>query len=66
MLLRLGVLLNRSRRNADIPAIALAVTDDSLLLRFDPDWLEANPLTVADLTRERRYLADVGYRLEFG
>ncbi len=66
MLLRLAVLLNRSRRDSVIPAIDLSVSQDSLDLRFDPAWLEANPLTIADLERERGYLERVGYRLEFG
>ncbi len=66
MLLRLAVLLNRSRSDGVIPAVALSVTRDSLELRFDSTWLEANPLTVADLARERGYLERVGYRLEFG
>ena len=28
-------------------------------------WLEANPLTVADLEREKGYLKQVGYELRF-
>lgn len=65
MLLRLAVLLNRNRSAARIPPIALAVTGNSMHLGFDPDWLSANPLTVADLERERGFLAKVGYDLEF-
>ncbi len=66
LLLRLAVLLNRSRREVAMPPIDLQVSADSLTLTFDPEWLEANPLMVADLKRERRYLAAVGYQLEFG
>ena len=66
MLLRLGVLLNRSRRDKETPDIELTVTDDSIDLRFDPAWLEANPLTVADLKRECHLLKPVGYALTFG
>ena len=65
ILLRLAVLLNRSRNQADMPAIALSVDEESLDLRFDPAWLEANPLTVADLEREADYLERVGYALSF-
>ena len=65
MLLRLAVLINRSRRDVDIPYIALEVDADSLTLRFDAEWLGANPLTVADLKRERGYLDQVGYDLAF-
>lgn len=65
MLLRIAVLLNRSRSKADPPVTELSVGDRSLELRFDPAWLRANPLTVADLEREQNYLCDVGYELEF-
>lgn len=65
MLLRLAVLLNRSRRDANIPFIELSVSEDSLSLQFDPAWLEANPLTVADLKRECGYLQAAGYVLNF-
>ena len=65
MLLRLAVLLNRSRSTKELPRIELAVTDDSLELRFDPAWLDSNPLTVADLAREQQFLGVVGYTLRF-
>ncbi len=65
MLLRLAVLLNRSRRDLEIPPIELSVTEDSLSLSFDAAWLQANPLTVADLKRERGYLEAVGYDLSY-
>jgi len=65
MLLRLAVLLNRSRNQASIPPVGLDVAEKSLDLAFDAAWLEANPLTVADLEREKGLLADVGYELRF-
>jgi hypothetical protein len=34
-------------------------------MTFDPEWLEANPLTVADLEREKRLLAQAGYELGY-
>lgn len=66
LLLRLAVLLNRSRHDAEIPSVELAVTDDALHLTFDTDWLARNPLTAADLTREQGYLRSVGYELKYG
>ena len=66
ILLRLAVLLNRSRNDAEIPPIRVAAGERSLDLRFDAEWLAANPLTVADLERERGYLDGVGYTLSFG
>jgi len=65
LLLRLAALLNRSRSHTDIPPIELAVGNRSLELRFDADWLQANPLTIADLEREAGYARAVGYELRF-
>jgi exopolyphosphatase/guanosine-5'-triphosphate,3'-diphosphate pyrophosphatase len=48
-----------------MPRIGLAVGDQSLELRFDTAWLQANPLTVADLEREAGYARAVGYELRF-
>jgi len=60
---RLAVLLKRSRSQEDIPRIGLSVDDHSLELCFDAAWLQANPLTVADLEREQEYLGEAGYQL---
>ena len=65
ILLRLGVLLNRSRPSQDIPVPALKVGKDSLSLHFNAEWLAANPLTEADLKRECRRLNDAGYQLSY-
>jgi exopolyphosphatase/guanosine-5'-triphosphate,3'-diphosphate pyrophosphatase len=63
MILRLAVLLNRSR-NANVqPPVTFSVSDDAIEIGFDADWLAANPLTIADLERERELLSHVGYRL---
>jgi exopolyphosphatase / guanosine-5'-triphosphate,3'-diphosphate pyrophosphatase len=65
LLLRLAVLLNRSRSEVDLPRVEMSVNRNSLALRFDATWLAANPLTVADLERETGYLHAVGYELSF-
>jgi exopolyphosphatase/guanosine-5'-triphosphate,3'-diphosphate pyrophosphatase len=65
MILRLAVLLNRSRSTVELPLIELLVDGHSMALRFDSAWLEENPLTVADLEREQGYLQDAGYELTF-
>ena len=59
------MLLNRGRSAAAAPVLGIEVHDESLHLQFDADWLAANPLTVADLERERASLDEVGYKLEF-
>jgi exopolyphosphatase/guanosine-5'-triphosphate,3'-diphosphate pyrophosphatase len=66
ILLRLAVLLNRSRSQVSLPPIALKTDNRALELRFDKEWLQANPLTVADLERERSYLENMGYELRYG
>ena len=64
IILRLAVLLNRSRKEVtQIPA-TIDVTDDSIAIHFDADWLAENPLTSADLEREVDYLRQVGYELK--
>jgi exopolyphosphatase/guanosine-5'-triphosphate,3'-diphosphate pyrophosphatase len=63
VILRLAVLLNRSRSDASLPPIGLAVVDSSPVLELPGGWLEQNPLTRADLTREKNYLAEIDYNL---
>ena len=65
MLLRLSVLLCRSRGNLELPRLQMRVEEKSLELHFDAEWLEANPLAAADLERETAYLKAVGYELSF-
>ncbi|MEX2495559.1 MAG: Ppx/GppA phosphatase family protein [Woeseia sp.] len=66
LLLRLAVLLHRSRNSAELPPVKLAAGKKELKLSFPKGWLRANPLTVADLRRERDYLRQAGFRLRFG
>jgi exopolyphosphatase/guanosine-5'-triphosphate,3'-diphosphate pyrophosphatase len=65
MILRLAVLLNRSRSAAVAPIVKIVVDDQAIGLSFDRDWLAANPLTIADLERERDYLQETDYSLIF-
>ena len=64
MILRLAVLLNRSRNAVELPKIRFSATQDGFSVGFDADWLAENPLTIADLERERSYVEEVGYTLE--
>jgi exopolyphosphatase/guanosine-5'-triphosphate,3'-diphosphate pyrophosphatase len=64
VLLRLAVLLHRSRSPSDLPSIALHPGKDSLLIKFPKDWLEDNPLTAADLEQEIEWLRTRGFSLE--
>ena len=66
IILRLAVLMNRSRNDVEIAPAELRVDARALALRFDPEWLSANPLTLADLAREQRLLSQAGYELSYG
>jgi exopolyphosphatase/guanosine-5'-triphosphate,3'-diphosphate pyrophosphatase len=66
VILRLAVLLNRSRSTQALPPVALDVAANSINLDLPVPWLEGNPLSVADLAREKLYLAEVGVDLSYG
>ena len=61
---RLAVLLNRSRSTRELPPIRFDVSGKSIELVFPDKWLHANPLTDADLTREKKYLTNVDIELQ--
>ena len=63
MLLRLAVLLHRSRAQAPLPEYELRVADSELMLLVPAGWLEDNPLTLADLRQEIDYLRESGVSL---
>jgi exopolyphosphatase/guanosine-5'-triphosphate,3'-diphosphate pyrophosphatase len=63
-LLRLSVLLHRSHSREDIPFGRLKASDGKLELELPKDWLEAHPLTAADLATEIDYLRDKDRELE--
>ena len=63
LMLRLSVLLNRSRQSDPIPEISLALTETGIQVRFPNDWLNDHPLTLADLELEASYLGDAGLQL---
>ena len=64
ILLRIAVVLHRSRSPDAVPEPEVATEKKSLRLAFPQGWLEQHPLTAADLRSESEYLADMGYRLE--
>ncbi|MDD5034744.1 MAG: exopolyphosphatase [Methylococcaceae bacterium] len=66
LVLRLAVLLHRSRQATRLPSIALSLTAARLQLRFPKDWLTEHPLTAADLEQEAEYLLAAGIVLEYG
>ncbi|MCG8461384.1 MAG: hypothetical protein MI919_34310, partial [Holophagales bacterium] len=63
LLLRLAILLNRSRNPRQLPELRLQVKGKKLTLSFPEGWLDRHPLTRADLEMEERYLTAAGYTL---
>jgi exopolyphosphatase/guanosine-5'-triphosphate,3'-diphosphate pyrophosphatase len=64
VLFRLAVLLNRSRSTQPLPPMHLSVKRGGYALVFPDGWLEANPLTRADLEEEAAHLKAVGIEAE--
>ena len=65
LLLRLAVRLHHSRSRERLPDVKLRAGPNTLTLVFPRGWLEARPLTRADLEEEAELLAGVGFRLRF-
>ena len=63
ILLRLAILLNRSRLYVSLPKITLTTTKDTISIMFPDNWLEYNPLTKTDLEQEAEYIKAVGYNI---
>jgi exopolyphosphatase/guanosine-5'-triphosphate,3'-diphosphate pyrophosphatase len=63
--LRLAVLLHRGRSANAVPAIEMQAKSRTVDLAFPKGWLEANPLTAADLEQEMDYLKAIGFKLRF-
>ena len=65
ILLRLSVLLHRSRSPDKLPEIILNVQKKNIQLHFPENWLDEHALSQADLTQEAEMLAEADYVLEF-
>lgn len=63
ILLRLAVRLHRSRSVEPLPSFEVDASEDSLTLRLPPGWLDAHPLTRADLATEAHRTAQAGISL---
>ncbi|MBI4694108.1 MAG: exopolyphosphatase [Gammaproteobacteria bacterium] len=63
VILRLAVVLHR-RRSADaLPEFTVKADGESIRLAFPKGWLDAHPLTSADLEQEAAYLRPAGFKL---
>ena len=65
-LLRLAVLLHRSRDNEALPSLQLHADGDQLMLSLDPRWLQARSLLRADLDGEVDAIRGLGMQLQLG
>lgn len=63
VLLRLAVLVHRSRIEAAAPPIRLIASKRTLTVRLPQSWIDAHPLTRADLDQEVQYLEAINYKL---
>lgn len=65
LLLRLAVILHRSRSKARLPAISVQADAQRLSISFPRGWLNHHPLTLADLESEAEFLKSMDYKLKF-
>lgn len=63
-ILRVALRMRRDRTERAVPTPAASASDSKLRLEFPEGWLEAHPLTRADLEREARHLAAVDLKLD--
>ncbi len=65
VLLRLAIVLHRSRSKDRLPAITFSIDGKKLQMEFPEGWLEHHPLTHADLEQEAEYLNNADIKLRF-
>lgn len=65
LVLRLAVVFHRTRRDGDIPRYKVKPAKDGVKISFEPDWIQAQPLLLAELQQEQDYWKKVEYNLEF-
>jgi exopolyphosphatase / guanosine-5'-triphosphate,3'-diphosphate pyrophosphatase len=65
VILRLSVLLHRGRSPNAMPAIEIQAKSRAVELAFPKGWIDANPLTAADLEQEVEYIKALGFKLRF-
>lgn len=63
-LLRLAVLLHRSRSNQPVPDMHLQANGETLVLQLERHWLQSRPLLRADLQAEPEDMLGLGLQLQ--
>jgi len=64
VLLRLAALFNRGRTESTLPELKCRGDNGKFSLLMAPEQKELNPLTWADLEREKKYLAETGLKMK--
>ncbi|MES9868608.1 MAG: exopolyphosphatase, partial [Sedimenticola sp.] len=64
--LRLSVLLHRSRSSTLMVSAMFSADDNTLTLQFPEEWLETHPLSQMELEQESKRLKSAGFKLKFG
>lgn len=65
IILRLAVLLHRSRSQDPLPEFNVIAENGTVSLQFPAEWMANHPLTVADLETESNYLQQIKIQLKF-
>lgn len=65
VLLRMAVLLHRSRSRKPLPEFGVSAGKKRLKFSFPSVWLDANPLTRADLDYELSFWSEIDFDLQF-
>lgn len=65
ILLRLAVLLHRSRSETTAVALKIKVSDNQIRLKFPDEWLATHTLPRAELEQEAKQLSNRGFDLQF-
>ncbi len=63
VILRIAILINRDRVTKKLPNIKIKDNDGELNIQFDSQWLEAHPLTGAELEQEQTYLKILKFKV---
>ena len=63
IILRLAVVLNRSRNISKTPEIKIDINENNINLTFKDGWLAEHPLTEADIETETNFLSATEYKL---
>ncbi len=64
VLLRLAVLLNQKRRDDFLPELVAKGQNQQLCMQLPREWLEQQPLLVADLQQEQLHLKKIAFALD--